>query len=214
LCADLDDQEMDQIRQLVSIKKLDRGAILFLQGDPAGGFFVLLSGRVRIYKASPDGKEVTIHIIQPGQMFAEAAIFHAGTFPANCAALEDSTVAFFPKDAFLDLVKNSPQISLKMIGSLAAFVREFTLMVEDLSLKEVPARLASYFLARLDESGGSTFDLDISKTQLAHRLGTIAETLSRNLRKFRELGVIEVDGSAITILDPDRLKSIAEGEKI
>ena len=202
------------IADIVSIRKVDKSEILFFQGDRADGFYTLLSGRVRIYKASPDGKEYTLHIIRPGQMFAEAAIFGGEIFPANCMALEDSTVAFFPRVNFINLITQSPQISLKMISALSGFVREFNQQIEDLSLKEVSARLASYLLRKASKAKNDKIILDISKSELANLLGTISETLSRNLKKMRELGVIEVDGKDITILDPARLQSIAEGEKI
>ena len=88
------------------MRRVDKDQILFFEGDPAPGFFVLITGGVRIYKASPDGKEFTLHIIYPGQVFAEAAIFKGNTYPANCMALEDSEVAFLPKTEFIRLVQS------------------------------------------------------------------------------------------------------------
>lgn len=214
LCAQLNDQEFQAIEQIVSVRSIAKNEILFLQGDEATGFFVLLSGKVRVYKASPEGKEFTMHLITPGQMFAEAAIFQGKSFPANCSALEDSIVAFFPKEQFVRLIKKSPDISLKMIGALSRFVREFNRMVEDLSLKEISARLADYILSEQARGKSDSFKMDITKSELANKLATISATLSRNLRKFKEIGVIKVDGRAITILDPKRLRAIAEGEKI
>jgi CRP/FNR family transcriptional regulator len=214
LCAGLDDGEIDAVSNIARIKKIRKGEIIFIEGDPADGFFILLTGKVRVYKASPEGKEYTIHQIMPGQIFAEAAIFKGTHFPANCAALEDSMVAFFPKDAFVQLIKNSPQISLKIIGSMSAFLREFNQKVEELSLKEISARLASFILTESERKKSSVIDLDMSKAELARRLGTIGETLSRNLKKLKELGAVDVNGKKISILDRDRLISISEGEKI
>lgn len=213
LCKDLDERELSALSEIGSHSQLDKGRILFLEGDEAAGFYVLLSGKVRIYKASPDGKEYTLHMINPGQMFAEAAIFKGGTFPANCAAIEDSVVTFFPKDRFVGLITKYPQISLKMISALSGFVRDFNKQVENLSLKEVSARLASYLLRMSEESGRNEFELEISKAELASSLGTISSTLSRNLKQLRDLGVIRVDGKKIAILDANRLKTIAHGEK-
>jgi CRP-like cAMP-binding protein len=213
LCKDLDERELSALSEIGSHRQLEKGRILFFEGDEAAGFYVLLSGKVRIYKASPDGKEYTLHMINPGQMFAEAAIFRGGTFPANCAAIEDSVVTFFPKDRFVALITEYPQISLKMISALSGFVRDFNQQVEDLSLKEVSARLASYLLRMSEKSGKDEFELEISKAELASSLGTISETLSRNLKYLRDLGAISVEGKKIAILDSDRLKSIAHGEK-
>ncbi len=213
LCRQLDDKEMASLAAIASFRKARKGEVMFIEGDTAVGFYVLLTGRVRIYKASPEGKEYTLHQIAPGQMFAEAAIFRGTTYPANGAAMADSTVAFFPKDRFVDLLARSPQMSLKMIGALSAFIREFNEKVEDLSLKEVPARLAAYLL-KLSRKKGRTFQLDITKTELAHSLGTISATLSRNLKKLSDIGAIEVTGKNITILDAKLLESVHDGEKI
>lgn len=188
--------------------------MLFLEGDPADGFFSLVEGKVRIYKASPEGREYTIHIISAGQLFAEAAIFQGSSYPANCIALEDSVVIYFPKSEFVDLLARMPEISLKIIGSLSAFLREYNQMVENLSLKEVPARLASYLLNEYDRTPGEVVVLRMSKAALSTKLGTASETLSRNLRKFSNLRVIRVDNKEITILDPARLAAIADGQKI
>ncbi|MBN1211901.1 MAG: Crp/Fnr family transcriptional regulator [candidate division Zixibacteria bacterium] len=213
LCRDLDPDELAALNAIASFRRVKKGEMIFFEGDQAAGFFVLLEGRVRIYKASPDGKEYTLHIINPGQMFAEAVIFEGETFPANGAALQDSSVAFFPRDKFIALITGSPQISLKMLSALSEFVRQFNRQVEELSLKEVSARLASYFIKKTAGTGNNVFLLDISKAELARSLGTVSETLSRNLRKMKELGVVRVDGQTITVLDPDRLRKIADGDK-
>ncbi|MFH1754955.1 MAG: Crp/Fnr family transcriptional regulator [Candidatus Latescibacterota bacterium] len=214
LCKELNGEELEALQQIVSVRRVSKGAILFLQGDEATGFYLLLSGQVRIYQVSPEGKEYTLHRIRPGEMFAEAAIFKGRTFPANCMAVEDSQAAFFPKRAVIDLLTRSPQISLKMIGALSAFVRDFNRQIEDLSLKEVPARIASWLLRMSEKSGGSVLTLDTTKSELATSLGTISETLSRNFKKLREIDVIRVEGNTITLLDIPRLQSIADGEKI
>jgi len=202
------------VSEIAVIRNAGKGEILFIQGDPATGFFILFDGSVRVYKASPEGKEYTLHHIQAGQMFAEAAIFKGKTFPANAVATEASTLAFFPKDRFVKLIQDSPQMSLKMIAALAGFVREFNQQIEDLSLKEVPARLASHLLRKAERIGTARVTLDITKTELARSLGTIGETLSRSLKKMRDLHLVEVNGKNIKILDQARLRSVADGEKI
>ena len=214
LCAGLDKSELEAISNIAQIKKVSKGEIIFFEGDPAAGFYILLTGKVRVYKASPDGKEYTIHQIMPGQLFAEAAIFKGNQYPANCAAIEDSMIAFFPKEAFIRLIQESPQISLKIIGSLSGFLREFNRKVEELSLKEISARIASFILGEAEKIKSNEISLDVSKAELARHLWTISEPLSRNLKKLKELGIISVDGKKIIILDSGRLNSIAEGEKI
>jgi CRP/FNR family transcriptional regulator len=214
LCKELNAQELETLSHIVSVRQLHKGEILFLQGDEATGFYILLTGNVRIYQVSAEGKEYTLHRIRPGEMFAEAAIFKGKTFPANCIATDNSQVAFFPKTDVIDLLTRSPQISLKMIGALSEFVRDFNRQIEDLSLKEVPGRIASYLLRMSEKTDDPVFKLDMTKTELATSLGTISETLSRNFKKLKELGIIRVEGNTITILDIPRLQSIADGEKI
>ncbi len=211
---ELDSEEFKAMEEITQLRHVDGDAMLFFEGDPANGFFVLLSGRMRIYKSTADGKEFTLHQITPGQVFAEAAIFRGNTYPANCMAMEDSEVAFIPKDQFIRLITKYPNISLKIIGSLSRWLREFAAKLEDLSLKEVPARLATYLLRQRQRLKSDSFELDITKAELASELATISETLSRSLKKLKDLEVIAVDGKRITILDSDHLDSIAAGEKI
>ncbi len=213
LFQELDQAEFEALAAIVQFRQVDRDVMLFFEGDPALGFFVLLSGRVRIYKAAADGKEFTLHYIVPGQMFAEAAIFRGKTFPANAVAADDSQVAFIPKDRFIELITHHPAISLKIISSLSRWLREFTMKLEDLSLREVPARLAVYLLRQSQKAGSDIFDLDVTKAELASELATISETLSRSLKKLKDLELIQVDGKRIRILDSAGLEEIASGEK-
>jgi CRP/FNR family transcriptional regulator, dissimilatory nitrate respiration regulator len=214
LCQQLNPTEMEQLARIVAFSEVPNGTLVFLEGDDATGFYVLLRGGMRIYKASPDGKEYTLHRIKPGQVFAEAAVFHGGKFPANCEAIKDSSVAFFPKIDFVRLIEKDPQISLKMIGSMAAFLRDFNQTIEMLSLKEVSARLAMWLVGAAERAHSNQITLPMTKGELANVLGTINETLSRNLRKLIDLQVVAVDGKEITILDSTRLAAIADGEKI
>lgn len=214
LCRGLNPDELAKIAAIARISKIDRGQILFFEGDDAHGFFILLEGAVKIYKSSPEGREQILHRIHPGQIFAEVAIFHGGTYPANCSAIKDSVVAFFPKNEFISMIENNPQISLKIIASMAGFLREFTEMVENLSLREVPSRISSYLQKIHARTGKTTIKLETSKAELAKQLGTQSETFSRGLRKLIDNGIIEVNGKTIKILNPDRLSDIAEGEKI
>ena len=124
LFSGLDDKELQALTEVVTVKKVDKGQILFLDGDLATGFYLLFEGKIRVYKSNPDGKEYTIHIIKPGQIFAEVAIFEGKNFPANSMAIENSVVGYFPKERFLQLIQQYPRISLKIIGSLSRFLRD------------------------------------------------------------------------------------------
>ena len=205
---------MEQLLRIVNVREVAKGELLFLEGDDATGFYILLRGSVRIYKSSSDGREYTLHRIKPGQIFAEAAVFSGNKYPANCEAINDSTVACFPKVDFVRLIERYPRMSLKMIGSMAAFLRDFNQTIEMLSLKEVSARLATWLLNAAERTRSNQVTLPMSKGDLADVLGTVNETLSRNLRKLIDLKIVDVENKQISILDSQRLAAIADGEKI
>lgn len=205
----------DQLRDLTSIaveKPYKKGGTIFTEGEPGSGFFVVKSGRIKIFKLSPDGKEQILHLFGPGEPFGEVPVFEGRAFPAHAIALDDSTTIFFPRTAFIELIKRNPSLALNMLAILSRRLRRFTMLVDDLSLKEVPGRLAAHFLyVSEQEKGTHLLRLDLPKGQLAALLGTIPETLSRILTKMVKQGLIESDGPRITILDREGLSDLAEG---
>ena len=165
-------------------------------------------GRVKIFKMSLNGKEHILHIFGEGEPFGEVPVFHNQPFPATAEALVKSTVLFFPRDRFVQLVIKTPSIALNMLAVLSMRLRRFASQIESLSLKEVPERLAGYLLYLLEEQGKEdSVDLEISKGQLASLLGTIPETLSRIFAKMTEEGLIEVVGRRINIIDRQGLEA-------
>jgi CRP/FNR family transcriptional regulator, dissimilatory nitrate respiration regulator len=207
----------DQSADLESIclrKFFPRGATIFSEGDSANGFYVVSDGKVKIFKNSADGKEQILHIFGSGEPFGEVPVFEGGRFPAHAVALEDAKLIFVPRAAFVELIKRNPSLALNMLGMLSRRLRRFTALVEDLSLKEVPGRLAAYILYLSEKSTcQSGVVLDISKGQLAALLGTIPETLSRILNKMTKQGLVTIDGPKIAVLDMDGLKDLADGAK-
>ncbi len=189
-----------------------KGDTIFSEGDDANGFYVLRTGRVKIFKLSFEGKEQILHIIFPGEPFGEVPVFSGETFPAHAEALEESRAVFFSKKAFIELIQKDPSIALNMLAVLSRRLKQFIRLVEDLSLKEVPQRLASYFLLMSGNSKNEDLiELEISKGQLANILGTIPETLSRILSKMVNQGLIRVQGRTIRIIDKKGLGDIANG---
>ena len=208
----------DQIAEIAGItveQKYQRGQTLFSEGSKAGGFYVIVSGKVKIFKLSLEGKEQILHIFGGGELFGEVPVFAGGQYPAHAEALEATRVLFLSRDGFVRLIQKEPSLAMNMLGILCHRLRRFTHLVEDLSLKEVPGRLAAYLLYLSDRNGGSDhLDLDITKGQLASLLGTIPETLSRILGRMSQQGLIQVDGRVIVLLDKEALESLAAGEKM
>jgi CRP/FNR family transcriptional regulator len=208
----------DHCRQLASIvvnKPYRRGQTIFSEGDDGDGFYVVASGRVKVFKLSHEGKEQILHILGAGEPFGEVPVFAGEHFPAHAEAMEETRVFFFPRAAFVELIKKNPSLALNMLAMLSRRLRRFTVLIEDLSLKEVPGRLSAYLLY-LSEAKNKTdnLTLDISKAQLASLLGTIPETLSRILARMSAEELIQSDGQrSITILDREGLEELASGEK-
>jgi len=191
-----------------------KGQIVFSEGDDGNGFYVILSGRVKVYKLSPDGKEQILHVFGPLEMFGQVPVFAGHGYPAYAEAYRQSSLLFFPKSDFVELIKKDPSMALNMLAVLSVRLRKFAAQIEDISLKEVPGRLAAYliYLSR-KSSNVNHFDLDISKSQLASLLGTIPETLSRILGKMVRQELVRSQGARIVILDREGLEEIAAGER-
>jgi CRP/FNR family transcriptional regulator len=179
-----------------------KGNTIFLEGDDGDGFYIVADGKIKIFKVSLDGKEQILHIYGPGHPFGEVPVFSGQKFPANAVCLVKSHLLFFPRTAFVDLITSYPSLGLNMLAILSMRLREFTIQIENLSLKEVPGRLASYLLYLASEQKQQEkVNLPISKGQLAALLGTIPETLSRIFTKMSHQGLITVNGSEILLQD-------------
>ncbi|SDB01908.1 transcriptional regulator, Crp/Fnr family [Desulfonatronum thiosulfatophilum] len=208
----LSTQQLQALANIAEPIRYQPGDLIFSEGDPAAGFFLVLSGQVKVFKMSFDGKEQVLHFVGPDEIFAEVPVYSGGAYPANAAALRETKTFFFPRAAIRRLLAKDPNLAMNMLADLSKRLRQLTRLVENLSLKESPARLAAYLLhagselVRADE-----VELDVTKGQLATLLGTTPETLSRTLKKMSENGVIEVHGRTIRLLDKAALEDMAAG---
>jgi CRP/FNR family transcriptional regulator len=220
LFSGLAEEHLNEVAAIAARRSFAKGEALFTEGEPAGGFYLLASGAMKLCKVSPDGREKVLHFVHPSETFAEAAFFGDGKYPAEARALEKGEALFFPREGFMGLLERNPRFALNLIVSLSLLLRRFARQIEELSFADVPARLAAYYLELAGRKSttfqGKTYlDLDMKKGELASRLGTVSETLSRTFRKFKEEGIAEVEGSRVIILDLARLKSLAgkQGEQ-
>lgn len=204
-------EQLKALRDIAVTENYAKGETIFSEGAEGRGFFVAESGSIKIYKLSFDGKEQILHIFGPGEPFGEVPVFTGKPFPANALALKASRVLFFPRKAFVDLISSDPSMALNMLGVLCMRLRQFTVQIENLSLKEVPGRLAAHliWLSR-DQDNRDRVRLDISKGQLASLLGTIPETLSRILGKMANQGLIDVNGRDISLVNFEGLQDLAD----
>ncbi len=207
----LPEDQMAAIKKIAITKRFNKGEVIFSEGDAGNGFFVVAQGRVKIFKVSAEGKEHILHIYGYGQPFGEVPVFAGQKFPANAQALEKTIAIFLPRSDIVDLVAANPSLALNMLAVMSQKLRQFSIQIENLSLKEIPARLASYliFLAE-EQAADDVVKLNISKGQLASILGTIPETLSRIFAKLSGQNLIRVDGKKITLLNREGLEDLAE----
>ncbi|HUH66339.1 MAG TPA: Crp/Fnr family transcriptional regulator [Syntrophales bacterium] len=212
----LSKSQFETLARIATYRSYKKGQTIFSEGDEGMGFYGIVSGRVKIFKLSPDGKEQILHIMETGEIFGEVPVFMGREYPAYAEAHVNCSLLFFPRISFIELIKKDPSLSLNMLALLSQRLRRFAALIEDLSLKEVPGRLAAYLLYQSNRAvNNDQFRLDISKGQLASILGTIPETLSRILGKMGKQGLIKSEGSRITILDRTTLEMIAvKGKKL
>jgi CRP-like cAMP-binding protein len=209
----LDRKHYDQLAMIVTDRVFQKGETIFGEEDEGTGFYVVLSGRVKIFKLSPEGKEQILHIFGPGEPIGEVAVFTGRRFPASAEALEETRAFFFARKEFMDLIRRDPSLALNMLAVLSQRLRRFSVLIENLSLKEVPGRLATYLLYLQEEKkGGGDLLLEIPKNQLASLLGTIPETLSRILARMNREAFIESTGTRkVRILNRKGLEELAGG---
>lgn len=210
--------DLEALAELALSRDFPRQNPIFWEGKEPQGFYLLVGGLVKLVKSSPDGKEYIIRLVQPGETFGEAVVFADSPYPATAIALEECQTLFFPKKAFLQQLAASPTLARNMLATMSRLLVHLTKQLEDVSLKEVSARLARYLLERCQEThgridAGLSFALPTTKTHLASYLGTISETLSRTLARFKSVGAIEVEKGTITINDPALLQKMAKGTK-
>jgi CRP/FNR family transcriptional regulator, dissimilatory nitrate respiration regulator len=208
----LPSEQLGELARIATSRSAKRGELIFSEGEEANGFYVVVRGRVKVYKLSPEGKEQALHIMEYPEPFGEVPVFAGGRFPANAQAIEETLLLFFPRSAFVQLVRSDPSLAMNLLALLSTRLRQFAGLVESLSLKEVPGRLASYLVYLSERSGGGqVLELDIPKALLANLLGTIPETLSRILARMTAEGLLDVEGRRITLRDRDRLRDISSG---
>lgn len=213
LFAGLTMTQLDNVSSGMVDRHYDKGQIIFFEGAPADGVYIVAQGRVKIYKSAIDGREAILHIFGAGEPFGEVAVFQGGTFPAHAIAVENSRILFLPKNSLVESIGRDATLALNMLGALSLRLRQFTKKVEALTLQETPQRLAAYLLNASElKDGADSFSLDITKGLLAGMLGTARETLSRALSKMAEQGIVQVKGREITIINREALEYMAEGE--
>ncbi|MBT1072580.1 Crp/Fnr family transcriptional regulator [Pelotalea chapellei] len=215
LFSGLAEADLAQLAVITVRRPFKKGETLFSEGEEATGFYLLVSGNIKLCRMSHDGREKVLHFVQPRETFAEAAFFGDGKYPAEARATESGEVIYLPKEGFLELMTRNPNFALNLVVSLSLQLRKFARQIEELSFADVTSRLASFLVRRANEkstsyAGITYIDLGIKKGELAARLGTASETISRTLRKLMNEGIIDVQGNRVVIHQMDKLSKLCE----
>ena len=215
LFSGLTDDDLKKISTIASNIYFNKGEVIFHEGDKASGFYMLEKGKVKIFKLSFEGKEQILHIYGAGNAFGEVPVFAGRKFPASAMTLEESEIIYFPREKFVKLISMAPELGMNFLADLAGRLREFTVQIENLSLKEVPARLSAYFITLAKEQKNQKkIILPISKAQLSNLIGTTPETISRMLKKMSESSLIEAQGKNIIIKNMRGLQELSESGRL
>ena len=201
-----DDQHRD-LASIALVKSFSRGQTIFSEGDPGTGFYVVVSGRVKIYKLSADGKEQILRIIRPGDSFNDVPVLNGGISLVSAAAMSLVTLYAIKKSDLEKVMRDHPQIALNIIKVLSQRVAELISLVEDLSFRHVNGRVAKVLL---EYAGDKTGDRPrLTQQEMAAMIGTAREMVGRSLKSLEGAGAIRMERNKIIIADQKALRATA-----
>jgi len=212
LFSALDGAEIAALAQRAMVRHFSAGEVLFSEGEPCAGLYVVAVGRVRIFKTSPTGREQVLTMEGPGSSLAELPVFDGGSYPASAAAAEESQLLFVSRNDFRACCLDHPEVSLKVLQVVGARLRRLVGIIEELSFTSLRHRLIAWLLREAQAQGsmtaeGMVFELGMSHQEIAAHIGTVRELVSRNLARLQAQGLIHVQGRKITILNRERLET-------
>jgi CRP/FNR family transcriptional regulator len=204
--------ELAFLTQRAVPRRYAAGEIVFSEGEPCSGLYVVETGHVRIFKSSANGREQVLSIDGPGSSIAELPVFDGGNYPASVAAIDDATLLFVSKQDFQSLCLAHPQVALKVLRLVGARLRRLVGIIEELSFTTVRHRLASFLLRLAEKEGKRTSEgveitLPVSNQELASQIGTVRELVSRNLSRLQAEGMLKIDGRSLTICNLKALEA-------
>ncbi len=210
LFASLDEGEVQALAQRAVERRFQPDDVLFWEGEPCSGIFLLLQGSVKIFKTSPAGREMMLALDTAPTTVAELPLFDGGPFPASVRAVGPVVALFINKSDFQQVCRQFPDVALKILAVVGRRLRHLVGIVESMTFGSVTQRLARLLLDAANQAGGDDFDLPLTHQELASRLGTVREVVSRNLARFRAQGFIRIEGRQLRILDRAGLETESE----
>jgi len=209
----LNEVERGMVARRARRKHFADGELLFQEGDRCLGLHIVAAGRVRIFKSSASGREQVLAIEGPGSTVAELPVFDGGDYPASAIALEPTEIVFLPREEFRAFCLERPEVALKVLAAVGGRLRRLVDLIEELSFTTVRQRLVTQLVGLAKSSGhpapeGIAFDLPDSHQEMAHRMGTVRELVSRNLTRLAAEGLLKLDGRHIVVRDLARLEEM------
>jgi len=221
LFAGLDERQIAKLTQHAIARRAETDELIFFEGDDCQGLYVIYSGAVKIFKQSAQGREQVLTIEAAGSVVAELPVFDGGPYPASCKSIESSVLLFVSKDDFRRSCREDPELALKVLASVGARLRRLVTIIEELSFLTVRSRLATMLLevvrtekgARTTGSAPFRVPLKLTQQEIANRIGTVRELVSRNLGRLQAEGIVRLDGHDLIIQDLERLEQEAMAEQ-
>lgn len=190
-----------------------RGRVVFQEGTEARGLYILLDGQVKIYKISASGRELILNVVKCGAPLFEASVFHGGTIPVSSMTIQDSKILYIDKSTLVSLIVQDASFTLSMLNLLSQSMMQMAMSIGRITLLSVLSRVSSYLLHLANERKSNVFDLDTAKYNIAGFLGVSREALSRALSKLVCNNIITMRKRTITVVDFERLATIADGAR-
>lgn len=205
LFAALDESEISSLAARCGTRPYAPGEVLFTEGEPCRGMYIVVSGRVRIFKTASNGREQVLAVEGPGASVAELPVFDGGNYPASGSAVEKTEVLFISRAELRAICLEKPEVSLKMLQVVGQRLRRLVGIIEELSFTTVRHRLISWILRQA--GNGNTFALEMSHQELAAQIGTVRELVTRNLTRLQAQGMIEISSRQVRIVDREGLEA-------
>jgi len=212
LFAALSESELQGLAQRAVEKRFAADDVLFWEGEPCIGIFLIIQGSVKIFRTSPGGREVMLSIEAAPATVAELPLFDGGAYPASVRAIEQVVALFINKSDFQQFCRQNPDVALKVLAVVGRRLRHLVGLVESMTFGSVTQRLARMLLEASKAAGSDTFDLPATHQELASRLGTVREVVSRNLGRFRAQGIISIQDRQVQIVNRAGLQQESEAQ--
>lgn len=202
----LSDASLKKLAVHMSLRRFDRGEVLFWEGDPCSGLHIVEKGSIKLFRVSPQGRQYIVRVMQEGDTCNEVPAFDGGANPVNVEALEETTAWVVDAEAVRSLMREDPFFMELVVENLTKMMRHLVHLVSELAFYQVTHRLARLISELPDDELNGGSNVRVTQDQLAARLGTVREVVARSLKELERSGAIRVENRRIRIDDADVLQ--------